>query len=71
MTDKVMVAFSVSEKDGETFYNRVGYAVLRSDKSIDIKIDAIPLSGRIKLRERRDDVAPALGARPSGIAAEA
>ena len=45
--------FSIVEKEGrEPFQNRIGYAVMKPDRSIDVVVDTFPLNGRLRLRER-------------------
>lgn len=51
------IAYSVKEtRDGKGFFNRVGAAWEHKDgKGYEIDLDAVPVNGRITLRELRDE----------------
>jgi hypothetical protein len=60
---KVVVAISperrdrdgkVVRKEGEGWWCEVGTAWVNADDSINIYLDAIPVSGRLQIREKRD-----------------
>jgi hypothetical protein len=68
---KPWIAYNIIEKPGlrNRIWNRVGTAWLNRDGSINVVLDALPLGGRIQLREDdRERRAEARG--PLGIAAQ-
>lgn len=46
--------FAVVERDGRTFWPRVGIAFDNSDGSVTLKLDAIPVGGKLQIRDQRD-----------------
>ena len=58
---KMYGVFSISEKDGrEPFFNRVGYAFVKPDNTIEVFVDTFPLNGRLRLKERAEKRADAM-----------
>lgn len=56
---KALVAYAVTYRGTQKFWSRIGVAFVRSDNSIDLKLEAIPVSGEIHIREAgRDGLAP-------------
>jgi hypothetical protein len=51
------VVYTVTEREGRSFWTRIGVAFTNRDGSITMKLDAVPLQGTIQLRdwEPRDD----------------
>lgn len=47
--------FVITERDGEekNFWSRIGVAFVNKDDSLNVVLDAIPLSGRLHIRDRR------------------
>jgi hypothetical protein len=54
---KMKVAYVITERGEKTFWNRVGVAFTNRDGSINVKLDALPLSGQLQIRdyEPRED----------------
>ncbi|MBS2024891.1 MAG: hypothetical protein JST92_21040 [Deltaproteobacteria bacterium] len=53
---KPMMALQVIEKEGKegqerTYWNRIGSAFMNKDGSINVYLDALPLGGKIQIRE--------------------
>lgn len=57
------IAYAVTERNGRSFWNRIGIAFLNKDGSINVKLEAIPVTGQLQLRdwEPRDDAPTARG----------
>ena len=51
------IAYNVSDsRDGKGYFNKVGAAWRHKDgQGMDIQLDSIPVSGRVTLRERREE----------------
>lgn len=43
--------FVLTEKDGRTWYTKVGVAFENKDGSTNMYLDALPLSGKLQMRE--------------------
>jgi hypothetical protein len=54
---KFKVAYVITERGDKTFWNRIGVAFTNKDGSINVKLDALPTSGQLQIRdyELRDD----------------
>ena len=53
---KRLAAFQIIEREGleKAIFSRVGTAFVNKDGSLNILLDAIPLGGKIQVREERD-----------------
>lgn len=51
------IAFALTERDGRTFWSRVGVAFTNKDGSLTVQLDSLPVSGRLQIRddEPRED----------------
>lgn len=47
--------FVITEREGEEkdYWTRIGVAFVNRDDSLNVVLDAIPLTGRLHIRERR------------------
>ena len=54
---KFKVAYVITERNDKTYWNRIGVAFTNKDGSINVKLDALPLSGTLQIRdyEPRED----------------
>lgn len=43
--------YSITERDGRTWWTRVGVGFVNRDGSITLKLDALPTSGNLQVRE--------------------
>ena len=48
---KMKVAYVIVNRNGKKFWNRVGVAFVNSDGSINVKLEAVPVSGEIQIRD--------------------
>jgi hypothetical protein len=53
-TPKRMVAFSITERDGKTYWSKIGVAFVNRDGSINVNLEALPVSGKLQIREEED-----------------
>lgn len=55
MEDKrqMMLAYTVTERGDRTFWTRIGVAFTNKDGSINVKLDAVPVSGTLCLRSAK------------------
>jgi hypothetical protein len=43
--------FALTERDEKTFWTRIGAAFTNKDGSITLQLDALPVSGRLQVRD--------------------
>ena len=47
-------AFQISEgKDGKSHWTRIGMAFVNKDGSLNVYLDALPLDGKLQIRDRK------------------
>ena len=57
------MAYVITERGGKSYFNRVGTAFVNSDGSLNVKLEAIPVSGELHIRDyvpREDSVGPSV-----------
>ena len=42
------------KKEGDGFWHEVGAAFINADQSINVYLDAVPVTGRLNIRERKE-----------------
>jgi hypothetical protein len=59
------VAYVITERNDQKYWNRIGVAFTNKDGSINVKLDALPLGGQLQLRdyEPREELDAANAAR--------
>ena len=48
---KMKVVYVISERNGRKFWNRIGVAFTNSDGSINVKLEAVPVTGELQVRD--------------------
>lgn len=48
---KMKIAYVITTRNGRNFWNRVGVAFVNNDGSINVKLEAVPVSGEIQIRD--------------------
>jgi hypothetical protein len=48
---KKKTVFAITERDGKSYWTRIGAAFTNGDGSINVALDALPVSGRLQIRE--------------------
>ncbi|MBX3184051.1 MAG: hypothetical protein KIT72_00890 [Polyangiaceae bacterium] len=51
MNSKTKIVYCITENKNRKFWNRVGVAFVNSDGSINVKLDAVPVSGDMQIRD--------------------
>jgi hypothetical protein len=64
---KMKIVYVISERSGRKFWNRIGVAFINSDGSMNVKLEAIPVSGEMQVRDYvpRDEAHSAASVRAS------
>jgi hypothetical protein len=50
-SSKMKIVYVISERNGKSYWNRIGVAFVNNDGSINAKLDAIPVSGELQIRD--------------------
>lgn len=49
---KMKFVYCVTQRGGRTFYNRIGVAFVNPDGAINVKLEALPVSGEMTIRDQ-------------------
>jgi hypothetical protein len=54
---KIKMAYSISERNGKSYFNKVGIGFINKDGSWNLKLESFPINGEIHIRDYvpRDD----------------
>ena len=60
-SSKMKIVYVITQRNGKSYWNRIGVAFVNSDGSINVRLEAFPVSGEMQIRDYvpRDDYAPA------------
>ncbi len=50
--------YGIVERDGKTYWPRLGVAFDNSDGSVTLKLEALPVNGQLQIRDRRMEDEP-------------
>jgi hypothetical protein len=58
-SSKMKIVYVITERNQRSYWNRVGVAFVNSDGSINVKLEALPVSGELQIRDYvpREEVA--------------
>jgi hypothetical protein len=45
------IVYVISERNSKSYWNRIGVAFVNNDGSINVKLDAVPVSGELQIRD--------------------
>lgn len=48
---KMKIVYQIVERNNKSYWNRVGVAFVNNDGSINVKLDSLPLSGELQIRD--------------------
>ena len=48
---KMKMAYVITERGGRSFWNKIGVAFVNADGSINVKLDSVPVSGELQIRD--------------------
>ncbi len=65
---KLKIVYVITERNGKSYWNRVGVAFVNSDGSLNVKLEAMPVTGEMQIRDftPRDEAAAPPSRRPNG-----
>ena len=50
-SSKVKIVYVITERSGKSFWNRIGIAFVNHDGSLNVRLDAVPVSGELHIRD--------------------
>lgn len=48
---KMKIVYVISERNSRSYWNRIGVAFVNGDGSINVKLDAVPVTGELQIRD--------------------
>lgn len=48
---KTKIVYVVSERNGKHYWNRIGLAFVNRDGSLSVKLEALPVTGELQIRD--------------------
>jgi hypothetical protein len=60
---KMKIVYVISERGQKHYWNRIGVAFVNNDGSINVKLDAVPVTGELQIRDytAREDTSIPVG----------
>ena len=49
--NKMKIAYVITQRKDKSFWNRIGVAFVNADGSINVKLEAVPVTGEIQIRD--------------------
>lgn len=50
-SSKMKIVYTITERNGRHYWNRIGVAFVNSDGSLNVKLESSPLSGELHIRD--------------------
>lgn len=62
-SSKMKIVYVITQRNGKSYWNRIGVAFVNADGSINVRLEAVPVSGEMQIRDYvpRDDYASSEG----------
>ncbi len=62
---KMKIVYVITQRNNKSYWNRVGVAFVNGDGSINVKLEAVPVSGEMQIRDytAREETSPAFSRR--------
>jgi hypothetical protein len=62
MSTKLKIVYVITKRDRKSYWNRIGVAFVNQDGSLNVKLEAVPVSGEMHIRDfnPREDAVPAV-----------
>jgi hypothetical protein len=66
---KMKIVYVISDRNNRKFWNRIGVAFVNSDGSVNVKLEAIPVTGEMQIRDYvpREEAAASSRTRRGGV----
>lgn len=50
-TNKTKAVFTITERQGKSYWTRIGFGFVNSDGSLTLRLEAIPVNGQMQVRD--------------------
>ena len=50
-THKTKAVFTITEREGKSYWTRVGFGFVNKDGSLTLRLEAIPVNGQLQVRD--------------------
>jgi hypothetical protein len=50
-SSKMKIVYVITKRNERSFWNRIGVAFVNSDGSVNVKLEALPVSGELQIRD--------------------
>lgn len=60
-SSKMKIVYVISDRNNRKYWNRIGVAFVNTDGSVNVKLEAIPVTGEMQIRDyvpREESIAP-------------
>ncbi len=50
-SSKMKIAYVITERNGKSYWTRIGVAFVNSDGSLNVRLEAMPVTGELQIRD--------------------
>jgi hypothetical protein len=50
-SSKMKIVYVITQRGGKSYWNRIGVAFVNGDGSINVRLEAVPVSGEMQIRD--------------------
>lgn len=50
-TSRMKVVYNITERDGRSFWSRIGVAFVNRDGSLNVRLESLPVNGEMQVRD--------------------
>ena len=50
-SSRMKIVYNISERNGRSFWNRIGVAFVNADGSLNVKLESLPVNGELQVRD--------------------
>ena len=50
-SSKMKIVYVITQRGGKSYWNRIGVAFVNNDGSINVRLEAVPVSGEMQIRD--------------------
>lgn len=51
---KPLICYAINERGGKSYWTRIGVAFVNQDRSINVRLECLPINGELQIREQVD-----------------
>lgn len=50
-SNKMKIVYMITERNGKSYWNRIGVAFVNQDGSLNVKLESVPMNGELHIRD--------------------